>query len=363
MTINDLREGGLIILECLSGSKAYGLDTEYSDTDIKGVFLLPKSRFYGLEYIPQVNDGSNNVVFYELGRFMGLLSQNNPNILELLSTPESAVIYRHPFLKDVTPEIFLSKLCVNTFGKFALAQVRKAKGLNKKILNPVAKERKSVLSFCFVNHEKGAMPLIRFLAKNGWDQRNCGLLNIRNMKDIYELYHDNSGKFNGIIRADDSNEVCLSSIPRGYKQEAILYFNRDGYSTYCREYKEYWDWVERRNETRYANTLGHGKNYDAKNMMHVFRLLEMAIEIGKQGRVNVRRPDRDFLLEIKAGRYEYEELLNMADKKRKEMEEAFENSALPVNPDIDLINHMTYSLRDKFYKEFESRNQEILMAE
>ena len=44
-----LKENDLIILECISGSKAYGLDTPSSDTDIKGVFLLPKKDFYGLE--------------------------------------------------------------------------------------------------------------------------------------------------------------------------------------------------------------------------------------------------------------------------------------------------------------------------
>jgi len=60
--------------------------------------------------------------------------------------------------------------------------------------------------------------------------------------------------------------VCLSSIPKGSWQEALLYFNRDGYSTYCKEYREYWDWEEKRNDARYENTQSHGKNYDAKNM-------------------------------------------------------------------------------------------------
>lgn len=54
MTISDLKSGELIILECISGSRAYGLDTPSSDTDIKGVFLLPKEDFYGLNYVPQV---------------------------------------------------------------------------------------------------------------------------------------------------------------------------------------------------------------------------------------------------------------------------------------------------------------------
>jgi predicted nucleotidyltransferase len=65
MTIEYLKENGLIILECISGSKTYGLDTPSSDTDIKGVFLLPKKDFYGLEYIPQVSNSTNDIVYYE----------------------------------------------------------------------------------------------------------------------------------------------------------------------------------------------------------------------------------------------------------------------------------------------------------
>ena len=350
MTIDFLRENKLIILECISGSKAYGLDTPSSDTDIKGVFILPKSTFYGLEYVPQVNNETNDIVFYELRRFMELLAQNNPNILELLNTPASAVIYKHPFLNEIKSERILSKLSANTFGKFALSQIKKAKGLKKKIVNPIGKERKSVLSFCFVNQEQGAIPLEKYLEIHNWKQENCGLVNIQHMRDIYGLFHSESTVYDGIIKSSESNDVTLSSIPKGEKQEALLYFNRDGYSIYCREYREYWDWVEKRNEDRYENTQSHGKNYDAKNMMHVFRLLEMAIEIGKENKVNVKRPNRSFLLEIKSGKFEYDDLLLLADEKQKEMELAFEKSDLPLQPDLDYINELLFSLRDSFYK-------------
>jgi len=48
MKIQDLKDQNLIILECISGSKAYGLDTPQSDTDIRGVFILPQEDIYGL---------------------------------------------------------------------------------------------------------------------------------------------------------------------------------------------------------------------------------------------------------------------------------------------------------------------------
>lgn len=349
MTIEDLRNRGLIILECISGSKAYGLDTSTSDTDIKGVFLLPKEDFFSLKYTPQINNETNDIVFYEFGRFMELLSVNNPNILELLNTPESAIIYRHPFLEEIKSENILSKLCGNTFGKFALSQIKKAKGLNKKILNPVSKVRKSLLSFCYVHYKNGSISLEKYLEIKGWNQENCGLVNIPHMNDIYGLYYSESSDFEGIIKGEFSNDVSLSSIPQEAQQETLLYFNRNGYSIYCKEYREYWNWVENRNDVRYENTKSHGKNYDAKNMMHVFRLLDMAIEIGKEKKVNVKRPNRNFLLDIKAGKFEYEELMELANARQFEMELVFENSDLPDTPDLNFINELTYKIRDQFY--------------
>lgn len=351
MTIDDLKRRNLIILECISGSKAYGLDTAESDTDIKGVFLLPKKDYYGLNYIPQINNPSNDIVYYELGRFMELLSVNNPNILELLNTPKSAILYKHIYLEKINSALILSKLCKNTFGKFALSQIKKAKGLKKKIVNPISKERKSLLSFCYINYHKGSIPLLDFLERNNWTQNNCGLINIAHMKNIYGFYYAENLGYKGIIKNEESNDISLSSIPKDESQKAMLYFNKEGYSIYCKEYKEYWKWVKNRNQTRYKNTMSHGKNYDAKNMMHTFRLLEMAIEIGNDKVVNVVRPNREFLLDIKKGQYEYDDLLIMAQEKQLEMELAFENSDLLENPDLEMINDQTFQLRNKFYSE------------
>ena len=65
--------------------------------------------------------------------------------------------------------------------------------------------------------------------------------------------------------------------------------------------------------------------------------------------MNVRRPEREFLLAIKSGEYEYEELLRMAEVKRVEMEQAFASSILPEFPDMERINRLAFELREKFY--------------
>ena len=66
MDISTLKQSGSIIFECISGSKAYGLDTPASDTDIRGVYILPQDQFYSLNYIEQISNETNDIVYYEL---------------------------------------------------------------------------------------------------------------------------------------------------------------------------------------------------------------------------------------------------------------------------------------------------------
>ncbi|PCJ66836.1 MAG: nucleotidyltransferase [Bacteroidetes bacterium] len=349
MNIQQLYQSKQILLECVSGSRAYGLATPSSDTDIRGVFALTKNRFYGLEYDPQINDETNDVVFYEVKRFVELLTVNNPNILELLATPKEFILQRNPILDTLKPELFLSKLCQKTFGNYALSQIQKAQGLKKKIFNPVDKVRKTVLEFCFVNYNNGSIPVLKFLNIKGGRQENCGLVNIPNMPSMFGLYYNPSIPYRGVMNKEMANDIALSSIPKGEEQIGMLYFNKDGYSKYCKQYKEYWDWVEKRNDARYQGTLDHGKSYDAKNMMHTFRLLEMATEIAKEGRVNVKRPNRDFLLGIKRGDYEFDYLIDKANDKKAEMEEAFSISSLQSNPNKEKIQKLLIEIRSELY--------------
>ena len=350
MTISDLKEKNLILLEAISGSRAYGLDTPESDTDIRGVFILPKEQFYSMEYVGQINNETNDESYFELGKFIDLLAKNNPNILELLNTPDDCVLIKHPLMDKITSSTFLSKLCEQTFGQYSIAQIKKARGLKKKILNPVEKERKSILDFCFVPSGQGSIPVMEFLTEKGLRQEDCGLSKIPHMHEMYGLYYDLACKFKGIIQKTTANDISLSSIPKGLKPLTILSVNLSGYSAYCKDYKAYWDWVSERNETRYEGTMSHGKRYDAKNMMHTFRLIAIAEEIGMSGVVNVRRKERDFLLSIKRGEFEYEDLLRQAESRMDALKEIYANSSLPDYPDKKAIDRLHYQLRNEIYQ-------------
>lgn len=352
MTIKDIKEKGLLLFECVSGSNAYGLETAKSDTDIKGVYYLSKEQFYGLDYIAQVNNETNDEVYYELGRFVELLIRNNPNILELLATPDDCVLFRHPIMNRLDINMFLSKLCKETFAGYALTQIKKARGYKKKMVNPVEKERKTVLDFCFILQGHTSVPLNDWLSENGLVQERCGLTNIPHSKGLYALFYDeeNAVRYKGVMSSELANEVSLSSIPKGEKERAYLFFNLESYSSYCKEYREYWDWVEKRNEDRYLGNIEHGKGYDAKNMMHTIRLLQVAEEILRDGKLNVKRPNRENLLSIKAGDFQYDDLLKMAHKHMEGIEAAYLTSKLPEAPDKDKIESVLVEMRNELYQ-------------
>ncbi|MBK7566987.1 MAG: nucleotidyltransferase domain-containing protein [Bacteroidetes bacterium] len=351
MNIEQLKKSGTIIFECISGSRAYNLDTQHSDTDIRGVFILPKDQFYGLEQVDQINNDTNDIVYYELKKFIELLKRNNPNILELVNMPAKYIIYKHPLFDLIKPEMFLSKLCEQSFVNYAYTQIKKARGLNKKILNPMEKVRKSLIDFCYLYVDNIATPLAGFLQKKGWSQQFCGLSAVTHMQDCFNLFYDENGMYKGVYNKENSNDVSLSSIPKGEVACGLLYFNRSAYSSYCKSFKEYLEWEEKRNENRYLSTISHNKNYDAKNIMHTFRLLIMAEEIAIQGEINVERKDREFLLDIKSGKFEYDDLLAKAEVKKEALAKLFKESDLPDSPDENKINNLLLHIRTQFYKE------------
>jgi len=355
MTFGQLQQKReFILLDCISGSQAYNLAMPGSDVDKKGVFILPKLELYGFEFQEQVTNATNDEVYFEIKRFLELLTKNNPNILELLNTPADCIIYRHPLMDLIKSADFLSKLCFDTFAGYAQTQIKKARGLNKKINRPMEKIRKSVIDFCYVIYKKGSVPLTELLTENGLSQKDCGLVSVDHFRNVYLLYQqsqltDNTW-FKGIISGPEADDIQLSSVPKGVEPLATMTFNKDGYSTYCKEYKEYLEWEQKRNEVRYQSTISHGKSYDAKNMMHTFRLLNMAEEIALYREVIVHRNDREFLLKIRNGEFEFYTLMQMVDEKMEMIKSLYASSDLPDEPDIERAEQLLIQIREEFYR-------------
>lgn len=359
MTIQEHKNKNLILFQAISGSRSFGLATKNSDTDIRGVYYLQKEDFFGLNYIPQISNETNDITYYEIGRLVELLQKNNPNILEILASPEDCIQHKNPLMDLLKPEDFLSKLCKDTFAGYAISQIKKAKGLNKKILNPIEKERKSILDFCYILHNQGSIPLKKWLrefpssggvsaGRGGLSQEKCGLVSIDNTKGMFALFYNESGDLNykGIIQNEEANQVSVSSVPKEEKSLAFMFCNLDAYSTYCKDYREYWKWVSERNEDRYNVNQSHGQNYDSKNMMHTIRLLQSCEQIFKTNSLNIRVENRDELLDIKAGNWSYEAVMQKAESLIKSIEHYHSVSTLPEFPDVEKTTKILIEIRE-----------------
>jgi hypothetical protein len=347
-TLDRVRQPDLLLLDTVAGSHAYGTAIEGSDEDRRGVFAAPRSFLFGLDAIEQVADERSDQVYYELGHFVSLLLKNNPNALELLAMPDDCIRHRHPVFGLLKPEIFLSKLCARTFGEYAMGQIRKARGLNKKIVNPQPEQRKAMLEFCHVPEGQGSVPVLEWLAARGIDPRQCGLTAVQHAAGMFAIYDEPRSEVRGLVSPRDPDTLIFSSVAKEAVPVGWMHFNADAFQAHCKAHLEYWEWVGNRNEERFTTNASHGRGYDSKNLMHTLRLLDMAGEIAREGVLRIRRPNRDYLLRVRSGEFAYEKLVARAEEQLVEVQSAFEASTLPDAPNRDRVNALLIQLRESF---------------
>ena len=116
----------LLIYRCVTGSRAYGLETDASDVDRRGVYLAPADLQWSLYGAPeQFEDNTSQSCFWELQKFLVLSLKANPNVLECLYSP--LVEMATPLGQELLAlrERFLSQMIFQTFNGYALSQFRK----------------------------------------------------------------------------------------------------------------------------------------------------------------------------------------------------------------------------------------------
>jgi len=118
--------GQRTVYAAVVGSRAFGLDVDDSDTDVRGAFQAPTSSFWSLVKPPAHVEGPGPQQFsWELERFCELALKANPNLLEVLHSP--LVLTCTPVgqeLLDLRPA-FLSRLAHTTYAGYVLSQARK----------------------------------------------------------------------------------------------------------------------------------------------------------------------------------------------------------------------------------------------
>lgn len=334
---------GRIIFKTIVGSQAYGTNVEGSDIDIKGVYIQTPMEILTFGYKEEI-EVTKDEKYYEVRKFIELLGSANPTVLEMLFMPEECVLELTPEFQLILDERskFITKKCRHSFGGYAIQQIKKAKGLGKKInWEKGDMVRKTPLDFCYLwsNKSGNSTPLSDVLKGGIYKQEFFGVAAIDHIRDGYNLYYDFPAAYPG--RPDDapyglkglinenSNSLKLSSIPKGIEPFSFMHYNKDGYTQHCNAYKEYETWLKERNTQRYVDIEGHGQKIDGKNMLHCQRLIDTGIEIANQHVINVRRPNGDYLRSIRKGKVDLQTLLDNADAALEVMDEAFKNSSLP----------------------------------
>jgi hypothetical protein len=384
-TIEFIESNNLVLLKTLVGSHSQNLQTEHSDKDYFGVFYIQKEDFDSLEYKLDPFDTvtsiskENDITYIEITKFITLLYNNNPNALEILASSniEGNYVIKSNWIDKLDINNIISKKCFDTYGKYASSQVKKATGLNKKMNNPISVTKKSPLDFCYFygNKEfKNGKPFLEALDKLNMDQIFIGLKPIEHCKSTYEVYFDyhsffcfseyesaksirikyndindlkglfDFAKFKGAIHPEQfSPQIRVSSIPDindpNYQISFVgyIYYNLEGFETYLKDYKEYREWVEKRNPERYKNNTG--QKYDVKNLSHCARLLTIAKEIGEGKGIILRRiDDRDFFVDIKLGKVKYEDIVEYTHNIIQELPNIYENSNIRETCDFDYFN-------------------------
>ena len=384
-----IRNDGRLLYEYIRGSHLYGLNNEFSDVDTSGVYVCTQDELFGcLGYKPQVSDTRHDNTWFEIGELVRLLLKSNPTVMECLFVPADKILGPvHPLMQLLLEhrEQFISKQCFNPFYGYAKSQIEKARGLNKKIVNPIS-ERLPPFDFIYTFKGQGSTKFSDWLSNRGLYQEFCGLVNVPNMHDIYGVYYDfgahisanNDWRYNmpfltyacdywdnesiketmsqlstmvpigyrGVISPDaDGNELRLSSVEdKNTRPICFISYNQSGYSAHCRQYAEYQTWVKERNPKRYKSNLN--KNYDSKNMMHCFRLIHMAAEIAEGKSMILERTwDRQFLMDVRNHKFEYEEIIERLEADKKRMNRLMERSTIRKKIDIDFVNELMIEIR------------------
>jgi len=108
------------------GSRAFGLDVDDSDTDVRGAYQAPTPSFWSLVKPPAHVDGPSSQQFsWELERFCELALKANPNLLEVLHSPQVLTCTSvGEELLELRPA-FLSQLAHTTYAGYVLSQAKK----------------------------------------------------------------------------------------------------------------------------------------------------------------------------------------------------------------------------------------------
>ena len=329
----------------LAGSQVYGTSTPESDTDYRGVCLLPEKRLYfglGIHNFEQKNvwaDGSDKTVF-DFRKACKLMAENSPGMLELLYTPEKFwKTVRRPWWNLLYDrDKFLSKRCRFTYGGYAFAQLKRIRTHRGYLLKPVLNRP-----------ERADFGLKEKRAVTTDEVNNFLWLVAKLLEDSIEMLKI-SDKFKsqladtnfiGLVQSKSLDmDACqtlhqLTGAPDGFIDSCM---REKQYLHAVRDWEAYNRWKETRNKKRQELEAKHG--YDCKHAMHLVRLLRMGMEVLQTKKLQVAREDAQELLEIRNGSWPFEKVEQYAIDCNDKLAELVTITDLPNAPDVNAIEEI-----------------------
>jgi len=352
---------------------------------------------------------SDDIVLYELGKFADLAKDCNPNIMDILNIDlkDPALLYYTDKGKELldNKDLFLSSKIKHTFSGYAQSQLRRIKSHYKYLVRyPRINELVQILSNnvsydVIKNNFSGELAnFINPSVENGLsynelvqryefikDYRKPQLIDYCNAYDLkhskleknkwidYNIVTDGDITLGQSMRLDEflkteasfrkiSNSI-ISVHDRGlgiFSKEGnlkgndyenigefkfLLKIDTMNYKTDVDAIKKMYHWKVNRNEKR--NELEAKFGYDVKHASHLLRLLRQCIKILKTGVYNPRLEGTDLkeVKETRAGKYTYDELIELSSTLDNECIELYKTTKLPKKSNIKKINDLVVELR------------------
>lgn len=319
----DKSLGDNIILLTLGGSHAYGTNNENSDLDVRGCALNSKMQILTNESFEQFVNEATDTTIYSFNKLISLLSNCNPNTIELLGNKPEHYLYVSNIGKELidNSHLFLSKRAAYSFGGYATAQLRRLDNKAVRLVNQEQRERHILNSIMNAFH---TFPEKYFHFE----------------EDNIRLYIDKSEQ-------------------EEYDTEIFMDVNLHHYP--LRDYKSMWSEMNNvvkdysKIGKRNKNAIEHNKL--GKHMMHLIRLYMMCLDIlEKEEIVTYREKEHELLMEIRNGKFldgdrqPIPEFYEMVDDYEKKLEYAKNNTNLPDNPDYKRINEFVASVNERVVK-------------
>ena len=322
-----------VILLGLGGSYAYGTNNESSDIDIRGIATHSAEDILTRKGFEQVVNEETDTTIYSLEKIVNLLSNCNPNTIEILGLEP----WQYLYISDIgqalidNRDMFLSKRAIHSFGGYAGSQLRR---LENRAARTMEQSKREEFILRSIENAKYTFPAKFF---------DCS-------EDAIKLYIDEA------VNPDYDTEIFMDVNLKHYP----LRDYKSMWSEMLAIVKEYAKIGARNRKAIERGKLG-------KHMMHLVRLYLMCFDILEKGEIiTYREKEHDLLMDIRNGKYlddedhPVAEFYDIVDELESKLQYWKEHTSLPANPDYDRINNPSNYMDDSIWKFFNGFNESFL---